>query len=84
MTQNNTSEKRTGRVNLVLPPTLKENLTKIANIKGVSLNELANTIFQELVNKYEPKIREYDACIAKINSEPRKLFFSRFTIKDRL
>ena len=82
--QNNTSEKRTERVNFVLPHTIKAGITKIAAIKQTSLNDLAITTFQELISKYETKIREYDAFIAKMNNEPAKTFPSGVTIKDKL
>ena len=84
LTQNNTPEKRTERVNFVLTPTIKAGIIKIAAIKQVSLNDLANTTFQELISKYESKIKEYDAFIAKMNSEPSKSFSSSVIIKDHL
>lgn len=82
LTQNNTPEKRTERVNFVLTPTIKAGITKIAAIKQISLNDLANTTFQELIGKYESKIKEYDAFISKMNAEPSKIFPSRTIIKD--
>ena len=84
LTQNNTPEKRTERVNFVLTPTIKAGITKIAAIKQISLNDLANTTFQELVSKYESKIKEYDAFIAKMNPEPSRRFSSSVIIKDHL
>ena len=84
MSQSNTSEKRTERVNFVLTPTTKASIIKIAAIKQISLNDLANITFQELISKYESKIREYDAFINKMNSEPLKTFSSGVKIKDQL
>lgn len=77
MAHTNKSEKRTERMSLVLTPAIKDGITKVAAIKQISVSELANITFQELINEYETKIKEYDNFIAKLNDKtPTKSFFS--------
>jgi hypothetical protein len=52
-------EIRSKRLNLLLPPSLHSNLTKIARVEGISLNELINIVLgkheqqnQEAIHKF--------------------------------
>ena len=82
LTQNNTPEKRTKRVNFLLTPTIKDGITAIAAIKQVSLNDLANTTFQELITKYESQIQEYYAFIEKMNTSQTNMLLKSPTRKE--
>lgn len=62
------TEKRNQRINLVLSPSIKSGLTKIAAIQQISINELANQTFEKLIHEYKDQIQLYDQFIQQISS----------------
>ena len=44
-------ESKTARLQLLIRPTTKDSMRKIAAAQGVSLNDLANTVFEEYIER---------------------------------
>lgn len=60
-------ETKSKRVNLLMYPSLYEDLTKVANIFDTSINDLINTLAREYVEQNEEAIKAYDKLRSKFN-----------------
>ena len=52
-------ETRSKRINMLLTPSLHENLTKIARVEGRSLNDLINVVLKVYEEENEQSIQRY-------------------------
>lgn len=58
-TQDTDREIRSKRLNLLIPPTLHSNLTKIARVEGISLNELFNIVLRTHEQQNQDALEKY-------------------------
>jgi len=58
-TQGTEGEIRSKRLNLLLPPSLHSNLSKIARVEGISLNELINVVLENHTKQNQDTIQKF-------------------------
>ena len=57
--QGTEGEIRSKRLNLLLPPSLHSNLSKIARVEGISLNELINVVLENHTKQNQDAIQKF-------------------------
>ena len=62
----NRADNRTERISLALPPAIYDGIKSIAEIQGVTVNELLNSVAAELVKKNAVVIKDYDSMRTKV------------------
>lgn len=60
ITQEDTQETKSKRLNLLLRPTLHRDITKLSAMERISTNELINRVLSEYIEQNTDKIQKYD------------------------
>lgn len=63
--QANTEERKTKRLNLLLQPSIMDDLKKIAAMKQTSVNDLINTVLKDYNASQSNIIQTYDSVFGK-------------------
>ena len=61
------------RTNIALKPHIKDGITRLAALQGISSNQLANATFQKLLDEYSDDLAEFDALTAKSKSKRKNV-----------
>ena len=61
----NKQERKTRRLNLLLQPSILDNLSKIAHMKQTSVNDLMNSVLKDYAETEEETISMYDKVFSK-------------------
>ena len=62
-------DSRVARLNFAVLPSVKEDLTTLASMRKITLNELGNQIFTEYIKKYEKKLAAYADFISEFEKD---------------
>ena len=65
-------DSRVARLNFAVLPSVKEDLTTLASMRRITLNELGNQIFTEYIKKYEKRLKAYNDFIAGFEEDYTK------------
>lgn len=65
ITQEDTQENKSKRLNLLIRPTLHRDITKLSVMERISTNELINRLLTEYIEQNQEKIKQYDAIFGE-------------------